>query len=74
MDHPEGDCQECGRSNEGSWFVDSDRFNAAMHAIGRGRGAIVCPSCFIAAHERATGLSTSWRLVPATPFRPTERP
>lgn len=70
--HPEGTCQQCGGPNC-SWSVDSDRFNAAMAAIGRDRGAIVCPTCFMDAHEKATSLTTSWDLVPGTPFRPVER-
>lgn len=72
MSHPEDFCQRCGRPNPGSWVVDSDRFNAAMAALARDSSAIVCPPCFILGHELATGMTTSWRLTPATPFRPME--
>lgn len=69
MSHPEDFCQKCGGENV-SWVVPSDRFNLAMQAIGRDRGAIVCPVCFVKAHRKATGLTATWELVPATPFRP----
>lgn len=63
-DHPEYACERCGRRNI-VWYVDSDRFNAAV-----GRSAIVCPSCFVIAHEEATGLTCMWELRPATHFKP----
>lgn len=66
--HPERFCERCGSRNIWSWSVDSDRFNAAMAAIGLDSGAIVCPSCFASAHEKATGMRCTWRLVPDTPF------
>ena len=62
-DHPEYRCQRCGGRNP-SWSVASDRFNMACN-----RSEIVCPTCFIFAHEQATGMEASWDLVPATPFR-----
>jgi hypothetical protein len=58
--HPEDFCHECGRPNVGSWSVDSDRWNAAVDR----RTAILCPSCFVARWEHATGLRAHWRLVP----------
>lgn len=61
--HPEDTCQRCGRFNP-VWWVDSDRWNMALN-----RSEIVCPSCFVKAHEKATGMHTSWRLVPETPFQ-----
>lgn len=54
---------QCG-GRDPSWFVASDRFNTALNS-----GAIVCPTCFVFAHEEATGMYTSWELVPASPFR-----
>ena len=68
MSHPENCCDRCGNLNP-SWSVDSDRFNAAMQALGLNRSAIVCPSCFVKGHEEATGMMCSWNLVPGTPFR-----
>lgn len=65
--HPEERCQRCGRANP-VWVADSDRFNLAV-----GRSAIVCPSCFVIAHEEATGLRCVWELRPSTPFKPTHR-
>ena len=59
-------CQGCGGENP-SWFVDSDRFNLAFP--GEVRDLIWCPGCFVARHEEATGLTCTWQLVPATPFR-----
>lgn len=69
MTHPEDFCQRCGNRNVPSWFVDSDRFNAAMEALGLNSAAIVCPRCFVVGHEKATGMSCSWHLMPGTPFR-----
>lgn len=69
--HPEDRCQVCLGPNP-SWVVDSDRFNAAMEALGLDRAAIVCPNCFIVGHQIATCLVTSWELVPGTPFRPAD--
>jgi hypothetical protein len=58
--HPEDYCHECGRPNLRSWSVDSDRWNLAMgSSVG-----IVCPQCFVAYWEQATGLRAHWRLVP----------
>jgi hypothetical protein len=68
MSHPEDSCERCGNQNP-SWSVDSDRFNIAMKALGLERSVIVCPSCFVKGHEKATGMSCSWNLVPGTPFR-----
>lgn len=62
-DHPEAFCERCGSRNP-VWTVPSDRFNTAVN-----RGEVVCPSCFIFAHEDATGMHTVWELVPKTPFR-----
>lgn len=61
--HPEAFCGRCGRLNP-SWVVHSDRYNTAVN-----RSEIVCPSCFMLAHEAATGMTCTWSLVPATPFR-----
>ncbi|MFW7414731.1 hypothetical protein [Demequina sp. SO4-18] len=60
---PQATCEICGGANP-SWHVDSDRWNTALY-----RGAIACPSCFIEAHEAATGMRSTWALVPSTPFR-----
>lgn len=70
--HPEDYCHRCGGRNC-SWFVDSDRFNAAMGPFGEHRwNGIVCTGCFVALHAEATGLTATWELVPATQFRPKE--
>lgn len=68
MSHPEDYCQRCSKPNP-NWSVDSDRFNAAMKGLGLDSSAIVCPSCFVEGHEKATGMTCSWDLVPGTPFR-----
>lgn len=72
--HPEDYCHRCGVRNI-SWSIDSDRFNLAMGGspyVHRWNG-IICISCFVELYEAATGLSCSWTLVPATPFRPIEK-
>lgn len=66
--HSEDHCQRCGAPNP-SWFVDSDRFNAAMDALGLTSAVIVCVGCFVEGHEKATGMTCSWKIAPATPFR-----
>lgn len=70
--HPEEFCHRCGRRNAGSWWVDGDLWNEAV--VGRDRGVvdILCPSCFVAEHERETGQTTSWQMVPSTPWRPAD--
>lgn len=70
--HPEDFCHRCGGRNVRSWFAPSDRWNAAVAALGLAVGAILCPGCFVLGHERATGLSCTWTLVPDTHFRPIE--
>lgn len=57
-------CQRCGGDNIWSWNVPSDRFNAAMEALGLHAGVIVCPVCFVDGHELATGMRSTWTLVP----------
>ena len=61
--HPEDFCDLCGGKNP-VWWVDSDRWNMALN-----QAVIACPSCFVAAHEAATGMHCMWKLEPATPFR-----
>lgn len=62
--HPEDFCHKCGRRNI-SWCVDSDRFNMAMKVLnGRPRSGIICPVCFVLAHEAAFDVHGTWRLVP----------
>lgn len=67
QDHPEATCEDCGRPNI-SWSVDSDRWNLATRVDGYWNG-VLCPSCFVLRHEKVTGMTASWTLVPATPFR-----
>lgn len=62
-EHPEDLCGRCGGRNV-NWVVPSDRYNTAIN-----RSEIVCPTCFILAHQKATGMVTCWELVPSTPFR-----
>lgn len=62
-DHPEAVCERCGGLNP-IWYVDSDRFITAVN-----RSEIICPTCFIIAHEAATGMTTLWGLEPHSPFR-----
>lgn len=70
--HPEKYCHRCGGMNVSSWYVDSDRFNAALgHPNDHEYNGIVCPGCFVQLHEEATGMHTTWKLIPdpGTPFR-----
>ena len=63
--HPEEFCHRCGGKNVRSWWVDSDRFNAALgHPNEHPYNGIVCPGCFVELHEMATGMQTTWKLVP----------
>lgn len=71
--HPEDFCHRCGGRNVSSWYVDSAHFAAALGAVPAWQG-IVCPGCFVVLHERATGQQCTWKLEPATPFRPVEAP
>lgn len=69
--HPEDYCHRCGGANP-SWFIESDRFNLAFGPPAEHPyQGIVCPGCFVLAHEKATGMRTTWKLVPtdAHPFR-----
>jgi hypothetical protein len=63
LKYDEGQCERCGGRNP-VWYVDSDRYNMAVN-----RSETVCPSCFVAAHEVATGMTTLWELRPSAPFR-----
>ena len=64
----EAKCQRCGGNNSSSWFVDSDRYNAACAALDVSTVSIICPGCFVEGHEQASGMRTTWALTPATPF------
>lgn len=68
VSHGEDTCQRCGGNNIWSWNVPSDRFNAAMKALGLTSVAIVCPTCFVDGHELATGMRTVWTLQPDSYF------
>ena len=75
--HPETFCHRCGGRNVQSWYVESDRFNLAFGPPDQHPyNGIVCPGCFVAAHEAATGMTVTWMLVPSpmTPFRHIEKP
>lgn len=70
--HPEEFCHRCGGVNIPSWYVASDRFNIAMGMSTKHRwNGIICPGCFVVLHEEATGLTTTWTVVPTEmhPFR-----
>lgn len=72
--HPEDYCHRCGGRNP-VWWVDSDRFNMAFGPPEQHPyNGIVCPGCFVEAHERATGLRTVWKLTPdpTIHFRPVD--
>lgn len=70
--HPEDYCQRCFTRNI-TWSIDSDRFNAAVEALGLRSTAIICIACFVEGHELATGLTCSWTLGPFTHFGPKEQ-
>ena len=70
--HPEDYCHRCGGRNVPSWYVDSDRFNMAFGPPNEHPyNGIVCPGCFVDAHEEATGMRCTWELRPSptTPFQ-----
>lgn len=62
MTHPEHFCQRCGGRNP-NWFVASDRYNTAVN-----RSEIICPTCFVFAHQEATGMKCLWELIPGSHF------
>lgn len=57
--HPEDFCHRCGRSNI-VWFTNSEFWNVAVPKVTE----ILCPQCFVTAHEDATGRSHAWELIP----------
>ena len=57
--HPEDYCHRCGRANLSSWYVDSIEWNLA---VGDDTHLILCPQCFVAAWNLATGISGTWEL------------
>lgn len=62
---PEKYCHRCGGVNVRSWYVDSDRFNAAVGSgIDDKWNGIICPGCFVELHEASVGMVTSWKLIP----------
>lgn len=65
--HPEDFCQRCHNRNV-TWYVDSDRFNLAAEALGFRSTSILCIACFVEGHQKATGLTCSWQLLPGTHF------
>lgn len=70
--HPEDYCHRCGGKNVESWWVDSDRWQAAFPNGDAEYNGIVCPGCFVDLHKEHTGLKCSWKLVSDTPFRHVE--
>lgn len=60
--HPETFCHRCGRRNVTSWHADSEEWDVAVAGRERGVVDILCPSCFVALHEQATGRSGHWHL------------
>lgn len=67
--HPERYCHKCGNRNVWSWAVDSDEWNRAIRnpdgsvREGYPGSEILCPSCFVYAHEEVTGDTSLWTLV-----------
>lgn len=59
--HPEDFCHQCGQRNL-VWWADSELWNAATAGLARGQMEVLCPSCFAAGWEAATGLSVIWEL------------
>ena len=68
-DHPEETCGDCGGRNVVPWWTSSDRWRLAISTYGGtpavpDHDAILCPVCFVARWERATGLTAIWRIEP----------
>lgn len=61
--HPETFCHRCGGRNVWSWCVDGDEWEKATAGLPRREASILCPPCFTALWEQATGVKTTWRLV-----------
>lgn len=59
--HPEDFCHSCLHANMGSWSVDSALWNEANVEQWVPSG-IVCPPCFGAMYQAATGKSVGWQV------------
>lgn len=67
--HPEAGCADCNGRNAFIWWTSSDRWRLAMSTYGGtpaspDHDTILCPTCFVARWEQATGLEATWRLEP----------
>lgn len=63
LNHPEAFCNRCDRPNI-AWFTNSPDWNRATAVMPLGKAEILCPVCFVAAWEAATGVPSSWEMVP----------
>lgn len=72
--NPVGECSYCGQLQSITWSTDLDRWETAMTGAGHTYESL-CPSCFVMWHEQATGMRTTWMLVPdpKATFRPVRR-
>lgn len=61
-EHIEATCEQCGGANVLSWWVDHEMWNEATDGLANGRGAILCPSCFVAQWQAVTGNRATWKL------------
>ncbi len=59
--HPEDYCHRCGAPNIVPWFTVSELWNVAVP--DEERKTVLCPRCFVAAYEEATGEECCWKLV-----------
>ncbi|HEU5026640.1 MAG TPA: hypothetical protein VFV01_17115 [Spirillospora sp.] len=59
--HPEDFCHQCGQRNP-VWWADSELWNTTTAGLARGQMGVLCPSCFAAGWEAATGLPVIWEL------------
>jgi len=64
QDRSERWCRRCGGRNPWSWSVESDRWNLATAHDDWLRNMILCPGCFVELHEQASGMRTTWVLLP----------
>ena len=58
---PEDFCWVCGRRNP-VWNAPPEEWAVAAQVLSAGEGAVICPTCFAEAWEKATGRQVVWRV------------
>ena len=59
--HPETFCHRCGHRNM-NWWTEGDDWATATDDLSRRELEILCPPCFAALWEQATGERVAWKV------------